>query len=64
MSKPGGRYVCPNCTGKFPELDHGECPWCGQSADKSYEFESRTISHIQSDEEDDRRSGIFGSLFK
>jgi len=31
------KYECPNCDGGFPEPGHEkECPWCGQSLDKSY----------------------------
>lgn len=31
------RYECPDCGGGFPEPgQEKECPWCGQSLDKSY----------------------------
>lgn len=49
-------YRCPNCGGGFPHVasGHGECPWCGQALDGSYEYEPR-VSRVVS--EDDSEGG-------
>lgn len=45
-------WTCPACNGGFPDNDRlGECPWCGQAIDGSYEStptignNSGTVTH-------------------
>lgn len=52
-------WVCPNCRGGFPAAAAAKerrlCPWCGQSIDKTYEYEPE-VRIARTDETDDQRS--------
>lgn len=53
------KYECPNCDGGFPEPgQEKECPWCGQSLDKSYSMTPGFQPEDSSIEDYDPRSGI------
>jgi len=58
-------YICPNCRGGFPDPEQlGECPWCGQAIDGSYEVPEtpQVVSTVKEDTED-QESGVLGTLF-
>jgi len=56
-------FLCPNCNGGFPEPEQlGECPWCGQAIDGSYEYERpRMVSRVESKDE---REAKYGPLYQ
>jgi len=64
-------FVCPNCRGGFPEPENlGECPWCGQSINGSYERRgpASITRTVETKEKDDRvlfggGEGLFNPFF-
>jgi len=41
-------FICPNCRGGFPDPETlGECPWCGQGINGSYEAPEPGVGSIR-----------------
>jgi len=58
-------FVCPNCRGGFPDPDHlGECPWCGQAINGSYEPPETPVLSKTVEKEDTERNPLLGGLLK
>lgn len=57
-------YHCPRCHGEAPELDGGECPWCGLAADGSFDGPEpiERVAKLQ-DKADEDYPGALGRLF-
>lgn len=58
VAPEGEGYRCPRCTGGFPELDDGCCPWCGQEAGEYDPTADRLTTHVVKKDGEERDKGL------